>query len=345
MISVIIPVYNVEPYLRKCLDSVVNQTYKDLEILIIDDGSTDGSGSICDEYASDQRVHVFHTENRGLSCARNLGLDEAKGEWIGFVDSDDWIEPDMYEVLIDRALETGADVVECGVFWEYPEKTVEQVRKELSMSGMEAIEKLLHRELYNAVWNKLWKCQCFDHIRFPAGRICEDIATTYLVFSAVNCVNSSSACKYHYLRRGSSLSMKYDMANLAGYWLSNKERYDFLRGRVDEIDERELRRQCSLAVVRTWAHYYDCTTEERNSYHGTVREMNAFVRQNIPLFGYEKWGLMMRIGVFLAHFQNAFIFRMAWSLNRSMKTVSGFVRAENSLFVRMRKNETGTACM
>ena len=109
MISVIVPVYNVELYLRKCLNSVVNQTYRDLEILIIDDGSTDGSGEICDEYRKDERVRVFHTDNRGLSCARNLGLDNATGEWIGFVDSDDWIEPDMYEVLIRRAEETGAD--------------------------------------------------------------------------------------------------------------------------------------------------------------------------------------------------------------------------------------------
>ena len=126
MISVIIPVYNVEPYLRKCLDSVVNQTYRNLEILVIDDGSTDGSGAICDEYASDRRMRIFHTENRGLSCARNLGLDEAKGEWIGFVDSDDWIEPDMYEALLKKAEETGADIVECGVFREYPGRTVER---------------------------------------------------------------------------------------------------------------------------------------------------------------------------------------------------------------------------
>ena len=97
MLSIIVPVYNVEPYLRKCLDSIVNQTYRDLEILVIDDGSTDGSGKICDEYKRDERVKVFHMKNRGLSCARNLGLDEAQGEWIGFVDSDDWIEPDMYE--------------------------------------------------------------------------------------------------------------------------------------------------------------------------------------------------------------------------------------------------------
>lgn len=151
MISVIIPIYNVEPYLRKCLDSVVNQTYKDLEILIIDDGSTDGPGAICDEYVkADKRIRVFHTANRGLSCARNLGLNKA---------------------------------------------------------------------------------------------------------------------------------------------------------------------------------------------------MKAFVRQNIPLVGYEKWGLMMRAGAFLTRFQNPLIFRMAWSINRSIKTVSGFVMTGNTLIVRMRKNETGTACM
>lgn len=92
MISIIVPVYNVEPYLRKCLDSILDQTYRDLEILIIDDGSTDGSGAICDEYAGkDDRIKVFHTENKGLSAARNLGLDNATADWIGFVDSDDWI--------------------------------------------------------------------------------------------------------------------------------------------------------------------------------------------------------------------------------------------------------------
>ena len=119
------PVYNVEPYLRKCLDSILNQTYRDLEILIIDDGSTDSSGRICDEYKKDGRVWVFHTENRGLSVARNLGLDNATGNWIGFVDSDDWIEPDMYEVLLRKAEETGANVVECGCHVDFTTKTIE----------------------------------------------------------------------------------------------------------------------------------------------------------------------------------------------------------------------------
>ncbi len=114
MISIIVPVYKDEPYLRQCVDSILNQTYRDIEVLLIDDGSPDRCGEICDEFAKkDQRIRVFHTENKGLSAARNLGLREAKGEYIGFVDSDDWIEPDMYEVLLKRMQETGADISVC----------------------------------------------------------------------------------------------------------------------------------------------------------------------------------------------------------------------------------------
>ena len=120
MISVIVPVYDVALYLRQCVYSIMNQSYADLEILLIDDGSPDQCGEICDEYVKqDNRVRVFHTDNRGLSAARNLGIRESNGNYIAFIDSDDWIEPDMYECLLRRAEETGADVVECGVYREY----------------------------------------------------------------------------------------------------------------------------------------------------------------------------------------------------------------------------------
>ena len=189
MLSVIIPVYNVEPYLEKCLDSVLKQTYKDMEILIIDDGSTDRSGAISDEYAAkDSRIRVFHTENRGLSAARNLGLDNAVGGYIGFVDSDDWIEPDMYEVLLKKAEETGADIVECGVFKEYPDKTVEHQRPDRVMYKIEAIRALVNRELSNSVWNKVWVKSCYFNIRFPEGRLYEDVAITYRIFDCVDAI-------------------------------------------------------------------------------------------------------------------------------------------------------------
>ena len=114
MVSVVVPVYNVGPYLRRCLDSIVGQTYADLEILLIDDGSTDESGAICDEYAQDERVRVFHTENRGAARARNLGLSEAKGTYVIFLDSDDYFDSRLTETMVGTVERTGADMCVCG---------------------------------------------------------------------------------------------------------------------------------------------------------------------------------------------------------------------------------------
>lgn len=321
LISVIIPVYNVEHYLRQCLNSVVGQTYRNLEILIINDGSTDGSGSICDEYKKDGRVRVFHTENRGLSVARNLGLDEAQGEWVGFVDSDDWIEPDMYECLIVVAEKTDADVTECGVLREHPGRTVEHKRKILEMSGMESVRSLLRGELAEAVWNKLWNRRCFEQIRFPENRIFEEYATTWRVFIQVDHVCTVDASKYHYRQREGNLSRTHDMKNLVGYWLSPKERYEALWDQVDETSKRMLLRLCAMAVSRTWAYCYDCTAENRDAYRGVLREMNTFSKHNLPLFGDGGWSVQLRFGVFFPHFYHSLSFRMAWLINRLFKRI------------------------
>ena len=193
MISVIVPVYNVEPYLEKCLDSIIGQTYKDLDILVIDDGSTDHSDEICDKYAEkDKRIKVFHTENRGLSAARNLGLENAKGEYIGLVDSDDWIEQDMFEALLSKIEETAADVAECGSFVDYPEKSIKRTAIQQVVQSEESIEALLHGRISTQVWNKLYNRSCFENVRFPDGRSFEDIATTHKIINhkSVACVST-----------------------------------------------------------------------------------------------------------------------------------------------------------
>lgn len=156
MISIIVPVYNVELYIHQCIDSIVNQTYQDIEILLIDDGSTDKCRNICDEYARiDHRIRVFHTENKGLSAARNLGLREARGEYIGFVDSDDWIEPNMYEVLLQQLEKNGAEISVCELFVEY--KTRHQAGSNIQNAvyrGQEIIQALISNSFYNLAWNK-----------------------------------------------------------------------------------------------------------------------------------------------------------------------------------------------
>ena len=324
MISVIIPVYNVEPYLRRCLDSVVNQTYKELEIFIIDDGSTDGSGAICDEYVkADKRIRVFHTENRGLSCARNLGLDEAKGEWIGFVDSDDWIEPDMYECLLRRAEETGADVVECGFYREYINKTIERNRQSSLTSGSDAVNALLHGQLSNSVWNKLWRRECFYGARFPEGRLFEDVVTTYQIFHSADYVSSLEEIKYHYRQRKNSLSNKHEMRNLTDFWLAHKERYERLKTKNEEMAKREIR-FCAFAIARTWAHYEDCRQEDKECLDKVVQEMNSFTRSKIPLLGYKGWKLRLRFGIFFPHFLHASSFRIAWLINSGVSGIRRF---------------------
>lgn len=326
MISIIVPVYNVEPYLRKCLDSIIGQTYRDLEILVIDDGSTDQSGKICDEYAErDERIKVFHTENRGLSAARNLGLDEATGEWIGFVDSDDWIESDMYEVLLKKAEETGADVVECGWFKEWANITEEKRRYEQELSHLQAIEALVCSFFSDNVWNKLWRDHCFSTIRFPAGRVYEDIATTFRVFDAAEGICSVDDPMYHYRQRETSLSKKHELNDLIGLWLSQYERYRFIENTVDEPIRLIQMKYCAEAIARTWSNYCDCKCTDSSCTY--LQEMSIFARDHLPLFGQKGWGIRLRLGVFFPHFYNGVSIRSAWFMNHIYKmSIAAFKR-------------------
>ena len=186
-ISVIVPVYNVEHYLNRCVDSILAQTYSDLEILLVDDGSTDNSGAICDVYArQDARVQVIHKKNGGLSDARNCGIEHAKGRYFCFVDSDDGIAPQMIEVLYRELLENAADISAVG--WKafdteaFP-SIEEQEASSKILQPKEAIRQILcSEELGDCAWNKLYKCSLFQEIQYPYGRMLEDLGTTYRLF-------------------------------------------------------------------------------------------------------------------------------------------------------------------
>ena len=310
MISIIIPVYNVKPYLRKCLDSVINQTYRELEILIVDDGSTDGSGEICDEYKKDERVIVFHTENRGLSCARNVGLDNAKGEWIGFVDSDDWIEPDMYEALLKKAEESGADVVECGFFMEYISQTIERSANLETVCGTEAIEALIKQKISNTVWNKLWKSQVFADIRFPAGRDFEDISTVYKLFRDARVVGINGAY-YHWRKRASSISNYRGKKNAEDRWRAYKQRYDDLKDCVSGESKAMLLKNCAYAISVMWAWNL-----KNNCSSAILKEANEFVKEHYPFDDVQEIPVSMRVGLFLAQYNNRMSFMIAYLINQ-----------------------------
>lgn len=219
MISVIIPVYNTAPYLRQCVDSLLNQTYKDIEVFLIDDGSTDSSGKICDEYAGeDDRVTVIHQSNQGVSAARNAALKYIKGEWVSFIDSDDWTETTMFEKLIKLAVKTKADIVACDLFdekksyakyrnyWNVVEKQTELV--------FEDQDRLLYGFAYSPVlWNKLLKTDLLHDIQFSTKcRYGED--SLFLSDAAIRAKRISCLGEplYHYRseRDGNVVSASFD---------------------------------------------------------------------------------------------------------------------------------------
>lgn len=189
LISVIIPVYNVEEYLCRCVDSVLDQTYRNTEILLVDDGSPDNCPAICDEYArQDARVRVLHQENKGLSGARNAGIDVAKGQWLAFVDSDDYLAPDFLERLLEACERTGSDLSVCR--WEYVrgEKIPEHGTGETRVyTGREMLANLYLPDgaYFVVAWNKLYRRELFEEIRYPLGKIHEDEATTYRIYDKV----------------------------------------------------------------------------------------------------------------------------------------------------------------
>lgn len=207
LISVIIPVYKVEKYLDKCIQSVINQTYSNLEIILVDDGSPDNCPQLCDDWANkDERIKVIHKKNGGLSDARNAGLDIAIGEYIAFVDSDDYIESDMYECLLDKIIKTQSQMAICN--FEYVDTdgnitTLNTMGQDCCFSSRQILADWCGNDLvyYVVVWNKLYSRKCWENIRFPVGKIHEDNFVMYKLFFTCNRIVCSKTKKYNYVQR------------------------------------------------------------------------------------------------------------------------------------------------
>lgn len=213
LISIIIPVYNVKDYLDRCMDSIVNQTYINIEIILIDDGSDDGSGEMCDRWArQDCRIKVFHKTNGGLSSARNLGLDKAAGKYIGFVDSDDYIKEDMYELLL-AGMEKEIDIACCGTMIVYPEEQKRRVEyydrasSRKVFSNSEAVRELLiKRYLSFSSCNKLFRRELYRQLKYPVGKTSEDLPVTYELVKRSRKVVNIGKTRYFYCYRKDSIT-------------------------------------------------------------------------------------------------------------------------------------------
>lgn len=206
-VSIIVPAYKVENYLHKCIDSILAQTLSDFELILVNDGSPDNCGEICDEYAiKDSRVRVIHKENGGLATARNAGINIAKGEYIGFVDSDDWIEPNMYELLYGLCVENECEIANCSSIIYFKDRTVKNGSHSLIIHNrQEAMKAMLEGQLYDeVVWTKLFKRSLFGETRFKEGAVYEDTDFTYKLIHKSNKVGSIGAPMYHYIKRDNS---------------------------------------------------------------------------------------------------------------------------------------------
>lgn len=259
LISVIVPVYNVEPYLRQCLDSIGSQTYSNIEILIVDDGSTDHCGEICDEYAEkDSRIIVIHQENAGLSAARNTALDIARGEYIMFVDSDDWVEPTFCEKALEMAIEHQVELV-CFGFKKIFQKEYKEIRTNYPrlLDRAEAINHIIlydEPSLYNNVWNKIYHKKLFQTLRFPIGMVCEDNAITYKLIHQSLFIYISDLLLYNYNRiRNDSLTSKKNRKKpkiTIDLFIIRYERLLFLKKHYPQFVKNQIIELAKMAICR-----------------------------------------------------------------------------------------------
>lgn len=211
MITIVVPVYKVEKYLSRCVNSILNQTYQDFEILLVNDGSPDNCGKICDEYAEkDNRIFVIHQNNAGLSAARNTGInwfyEQGRSDYITFVDSDDWLHPEYLRILMNGITENETKISVCnykGVTAEIPHKSYDNIEYELTSPEDFLVN---HSWQYNYAWGKLYHKDVFDDVRYPIGKIFEDTFTTYKVLHKCEKIAYTDLQLYYYFQNKQGIS-------------------------------------------------------------------------------------------------------------------------------------------
>ena len=211
LISIIVPVYNVEKYLKRCVDSLLQQTYKNIEIILVDDGSPDNCGIICDDYANKHdNIKILHQKNQGLSAARNNGVKISRGEYISFVDSDDYVITEYIEILYSALIQYGADISAAGIFYVTNEKVSPSEPPEKVYSDLLTKEKMIFKMYHyegtnDACWGKLYKRSIIEDNPFPVGKMYEDLITVGKIVSECDKIAYSSKCIYYYVKCENSI--------------------------------------------------------------------------------------------------------------------------------------------
>ena len=280
LISVVLPIYNVENYIEKCMESVLNQTYKNIEIILVDDGSPDNCPIICDQYVKeDNRVKVVHKENGGLSDARNAGIKVANGDYITFIDSDDYVDKDYVEFLYNTIEETDADIAIGGHRVIYDSGKI--IEKETHENSVLEPKKVLERILYDdgidlSAWGKLYKRYLFNDIKFPKGRLFEDSATTYMLVDKANKIAINSISKYNYIIRKNSISNAKFSPKKMDLITSTREMSEYVKNKYPDL-KNAANRRLMYAYLSTLSQLAKC----KEKYPKEEKEMKKLEKTRI----------------------------------------------------------------
>ena len=267
LVSIIIPVYNTKIYLREALESVIHQSYQNLEVIIIDDGSTDGSGEICDQYeAQDRRIRVIHQDNRGLSAARNAGLEEMTGQAVMFLDSDDAYHPEIVQALLEAMNREQADVVLCK-FADYrtdTEMSVGIINDKMNVpvapegvyDRIHALRALADVQINVSVWNKLYRRELWNAIRFPDGHVFEDSATMFHIFDLAGKVYVIDRNLYMHRIHAGSITASWSECKLRDWGLASSRCESFVRSHMPGIFSQEQMNRIRQIGINTMIDGY-----------------------------------------------------------------------------------------
>ena len=320
LITVVVPVYKVEKYLKKCIDSIIKQTYKNLDIILVDDGSPDKCGKICDNYSKkDSRITVIHKENGGLSDARNVGIKKAKGDYITFIDSDDYIDNNYVETLYKYIKIDNADLCIGSHRVIYPNGTIidKSTNKFFSSNSELILEKILYDDGVDlSAWGKLYKTRLFRDIEFPVGRLFEDAATTYKLVDKANKIYVCSIPLYNYIIRDDSITNKSFSTKKIDLIISTNEMTDFIRNKYKKLD-KACDRRLLYSYFSTLTQLIKCDTSNKKIEKELIKYINS--NKLKVLFDY-KAPKRDKMAILALSFGVSFYKKM-WSIYKKIKRI------------------------
>lgn len=283
MLSIIVPVYNVEAYLVRCIDSLLKQSYKNIEIILVDDGSTDNSGKICDEYAIKySQIKVVHQKNGGPSKARNTGISIATGEYIAFADSDDWVEHNFYKNLMENAIEHDADMVKCGFAYVDGDKKEYEIPKNTGVFNNGILENFFNGILWIVVWNAVYKAKIVKSVIYPEGLNFEDNYASFFYLYYSKKVVVISDAEYNYFNNSNSIMTKIGSEK-------KLKLTEYLRNEINRLNivlNDDIRKKMDFVWAKDWYHYIRDNNNVLDVEEDILRDIYRFIdmRRAIMLY-------------------------------------------------------------